>query len=142
MDHIRRYAVNPEVRMIVVLGEVGGDEEYQIVEAIKSGEIGKEVRTEYSHPPFPSSCLPILLPPTLHPLSLPPSYPYCYRLPFTLSHSLHPTIVAPLSLRMPPVLALLSHPLIPPHISVLSPPPPSCPLLPSPAPLFVERASL
>ncbi|CAH1788725.1 unnamed protein product [Owenia fusiformis] len=37
MDHILRYQAEPEVKMIVVLGEVGGNEEYKIVEAIKSG---------------------------------------------------------------------------------------------------------
>eukprot|EP00116_Pleurobrachia_bachei_P006054 sb/3466316/ len=38
-----RYNANPDVKMIVVLGEVGGVEEYEIVSAIKSGEITKEV---------------------------------------------------------------------------------------------------
>ena len=46
MDHIRRYNANPDVKMIVVLGEVGGIEEYEIVSAIKSGEMTKEVRRE------------------------------------------------------------------------------------------------
>ena len=44
MDHIKRYNANPDVKMIVVLGEVGGVEEYDIVSAIKSGEIRKSVR--------------------------------------------------------------------------------------------------
>ena len=44
MDHIKRYNANPNVKMIVVLGEVGGVEEYDIVSAIKSGEIRKSVR--------------------------------------------------------------------------------------------------
>ncbi|KAL5270375.1 hypothetical protein ACHWQZ_G001186 [Mnemiopsis leidyi] len=43
MDHIKRYNANPDVKMIVVLGEVGGVEEYDIVSAIKSGEIRKSV---------------------------------------------------------------------------------------------------
>ena len=43
MDHIIRYHDNPDVRMIVLLGEVGGTEEYQIVKAIKSGRICKPV---------------------------------------------------------------------------------------------------
>ena len=43
MDHIHRYNRNPDVKLIVVLGEVGGVEEYEIVEAIKSGLIRKAV---------------------------------------------------------------------------------------------------
>ena len=46
MDHIKRYNANPDVKMIVVLGEVGGIEEYDIVSAIKSGEIRKSVSLE------------------------------------------------------------------------------------------------
>merc|ERR1712170_210619 len=41
MDHILRYENDPEAKMIVVLGEVGGIEEYDICEAIKSGKITK-----------------------------------------------------------------------------------------------------
>ena len=41
MDHILRYEADPEAKMIVVLGEVGGVEEYEICEAIKSGKITK-----------------------------------------------------------------------------------------------------
>ena len=41
MDHILRYEADPEAKMIVVLGEVGGVEEYEICEAIKNGEITK-----------------------------------------------------------------------------------------------------
>ena len=43
MDHIKRYNANPDVKMIIVLGEVGGVEEYDIVSAIKSGDIRKSV---------------------------------------------------------------------------------------------------
>lgn len=43
MDHVIRYQENPDVKMIVVLGEVGGTEEYKICEAIKSGEVTKPV---------------------------------------------------------------------------------------------------
>ena len=40
-DHLIRMEKNPEVKMLVALGEVGGDGEYQIAEAIKNGEITK-----------------------------------------------------------------------------------------------------
>ncbi len=40
-EHIKRYEKNPNIKMIVVLGEVGGTEEYKIVEAIKKKEIKK-----------------------------------------------------------------------------------------------------
>ncbi|XP_065840261.1 ATP-citrate synthase-like [Oscarella lobularis] len=43
MDHIMRYQANPCVKMIVVLGEVGGIEEYQICEALRNGQITKPV---------------------------------------------------------------------------------------------------
>ena len=41
MDHLLRYHDDPEVKMLVLLGEVGGVEEYQVCEAIKSGRIHK-----------------------------------------------------------------------------------------------------
>jgi len=41
MDHILRYEADPEAKMLVVLGEVGGVEEYDICQAIKSGKITK-----------------------------------------------------------------------------------------------------
>jgi len=40
-DHLLRYNDNPEVKMLVLLGEVGGADEYQICEDIKSGRINK-----------------------------------------------------------------------------------------------------
>ncbi|KAK7508656.1 hypothetical protein BaRGS_00000222 [Batillaria attramentaria] len=40
-DHIMRYQNDPSVKMLVLLGEVGGVEEYRIVEAIKDGRITK-----------------------------------------------------------------------------------------------------
>lgn len=43
MDHILRYQANPEVKMIVLLGEVGGVEEYELIEAIKKGTINKPI---------------------------------------------------------------------------------------------------
>ena len=41
MDHIRRYHDDPNVKMLVVLGEVGGTEEYEIVTYINEGEFGQ-----------------------------------------------------------------------------------------------------
>uniref|UniRef100_A0A3B3Q7M5 ATP-citrate synthase n=1 Tax=Paramormyrops kingsleyae TaxID=1676925 RepID=A0A3B3Q7M5_9TELE len=43
MDHVLRYQDTPEVKMIVVLGEIGGTEEYKIGQGIKSGRITKPV---------------------------------------------------------------------------------------------------
>ncbi|MFT7797582.1 ATP-citrate synthase-like [Arapaima gigas] len=41
MDHVLRYQDTPEVKMIVVLGEIGGTEEYKICDGIRSGRITK-----------------------------------------------------------------------------------------------------
>jgi len=41
IDHILRYNDNPDVKMLVLLGEVGGTDEYEICNAIKSGRINK-----------------------------------------------------------------------------------------------------
>merc|ERR1719377_175830 len=41
LDHMIRYNDNPEVKMLVLLGEVGGIDEYDIMEAVKSGRIHK-----------------------------------------------------------------------------------------------------
>lgn len=41
MDHLLRYQAEPEVKMLVLLGEVGGTEEYKVCEAVKSGTINK-----------------------------------------------------------------------------------------------------
>nr|XP_039264716.1 ATP-citrate synthase-like [Styela clava] len=43
MDHIMRYEKNPDIKMMVMLGEVGGTEEYKICEGIKSRVISKPV---------------------------------------------------------------------------------------------------
>lgn len=40
-DHIMRFEADPNVRMLVLLGEVGGDEEYWIADAVKEGRIKK-----------------------------------------------------------------------------------------------------
>ena len=41
IDHILRFEDDPEVKIIVLLGEVGGVEEYGIIDAIKSKRITK-----------------------------------------------------------------------------------------------------
>jgi len=43
MDHLMRYHNNPEVKMLVLLGEVGGIEEYDVCEAIKTKKITKPI---------------------------------------------------------------------------------------------------
>lgn len=43
IDHILRYQDDAAVKMIVVLGEVGGVEEYKICDALRSGRINKPV---------------------------------------------------------------------------------------------------
>jgi len=40
-DHLMRYEANPNIKTIVMLGEVGGREEYKIVEALKTKKIKK-----------------------------------------------------------------------------------------------------
>uniref|UniRef100_A0A8C6WG28 ATP-citrate synthase n=1 Tax=Neogobius melanostomus TaxID=47308 RepID=A0A8C6WG28_9GOBI len=42
-DHVLRYQDTPGVKMIVVLGEIGGTEEYTICQAINNGRITKPV---------------------------------------------------------------------------------------------------
>ena len=42
-DHAIRYQHIPEVKMIVVLGEIGGRDEYSLVDAMKSGAVTKPV---------------------------------------------------------------------------------------------------
>ena len=41
IQHIMRYEKNPEIKMIVLLGEVGGTDEYDVVNALKKGKIKK-----------------------------------------------------------------------------------------------------
>nr|XP_003467024.1 ATP-citrate synthase isoform X2 [Cavia porcellus] len=43
MDHVLRYQDTPGVKMIVVLGEIGGTEEYKICSAIQEGRLTKPV---------------------------------------------------------------------------------------------------
>ncbi len=43
IDHIMRYEKNPKIKMIVLLGEVGGTDEYEVVDALKTGKITKPI---------------------------------------------------------------------------------------------------
>ena len=41
IDHLLRFEENPSIKMLVCLGEIGGTDEYEIVEAVKDGKIKK-----------------------------------------------------------------------------------------------------
>jgi ATP citrate (pro-S)-lyase len=41
LDHLLRFEKNPEIKMLVCLGEVGGSDEYTIVDALKKKQITK-----------------------------------------------------------------------------------------------------
>ena len=43
IDHLLRYERDPECKMLVLLGEVGGIEEYRVIEAVKAGVIKKPI---------------------------------------------------------------------------------------------------
>ncbi len=43
IEHLCRYERDDTIKMMVVLGEVGGSEEYRIAEAIKKGELSKPI---------------------------------------------------------------------------------------------------
>lgn len=43
IDHLLRYEADPECKMLVLLGEVGGIEEYRVIEAVKNGKIKKPI---------------------------------------------------------------------------------------------------
>ncbi len=43
IDHLLRYENDPECKMLVLLGEVGGIEEYRVIEAVKQGIIKKPI---------------------------------------------------------------------------------------------------
>ncbi|GAG88401.1 unnamed protein product, partial [marine sediment metagenome] len=43
IQHMMRYEKNPDIKMMVLLGEVGGADEYEVVEAIKKKKITKPV---------------------------------------------------------------------------------------------------
>ena len=41
IEHLMRYEKNPDIKMTVLLGEVGGTDEYEVVEALKTKKIKK-----------------------------------------------------------------------------------------------------
>ncbi len=43
IDHLLRMQDNPDVKYMILLGEVGGTEEYKVIEAVKSGKITKPI---------------------------------------------------------------------------------------------------
>ena len=43
IDHLLRMEKNPKVKYMILLGEVGGTEEYKVIDAIKEGKITKPV---------------------------------------------------------------------------------------------------
>ncbi|WFD29891.1 ATP citrate synthase [Malassezia sp. CBS 17886] len=43
IDHLLRYEADPDCKMLVLLGEVGGVEEYRVIEAVQQGRIKKPV---------------------------------------------------------------------------------------------------
>ena len=43
IDHLLRYERDPDCKMLVLLGEVGGIEEYRVIEAVKKGTITKPI---------------------------------------------------------------------------------------------------
>lgn len=43
IDHLMRYQADPQCKILVLLGEVGGIEEYRVIEAVKNGKITKPI---------------------------------------------------------------------------------------------------
>lgn len=43
IDHILRYQQDPDCKILVLLGEVGGVEEYKVIEAVKQGIVTKPI---------------------------------------------------------------------------------------------------
>jgi citrate synthase len=43
IDHMLRYQADPACKILLLLGEVGGVEEYRVIEAVKSGRITKPI---------------------------------------------------------------------------------------------------
>lgn len=43
IDHLLRYQADPECKILLLLGEVGGVEEYRVIEAVKQGIITKPI---------------------------------------------------------------------------------------------------
>ena len=43
IDHLLRYQAEPDCKILLLLGEVGGVEEYRVIEAVKKGQITKPI---------------------------------------------------------------------------------------------------
>ena len=43
IDHMLRFQADPECKLLLLLGEVGGVEEYRVIEAVKNGTITKPI---------------------------------------------------------------------------------------------------
>mmetsp|Transcript_55763 Transcript_55763/g.103149 ORF Transcript_55763/g.103149 Transcript_55763/m.103149 type:complete len:1088 (-) Transcript_55763:158-3421(-) len=43
IDHIMRYQADPSAKFMVLLGEVGGIDEYEVMDAVKSGKVTKPI---------------------------------------------------------------------------------------------------
>jgi ATP-citrate lyase alpha-subunit len=43
IDHLLRMEKNPDVKYMILLGEVGGTEEYKVIDAVKEGKITKPI---------------------------------------------------------------------------------------------------
>jgi succinyl-CoA synthetase alpha subunit len=43
INHLLRYEANPNIKLLVCLGEIGGTEEYEIVDALKNGKLTKPI---------------------------------------------------------------------------------------------------
>ncbi|KAH8816262.1 citrate synthase-like protein [Xylogone sp. PMI_703] len=43
IDHLLRYEADPECKILLLLGEVGGVEEYRVIQAVKAGAIKKPI---------------------------------------------------------------------------------------------------
>jgi ATP citrate (pro-S)-lyase len=43
IDHILRYQADPNCKILILLGEVGGVEEYRVIEAVRSGQVTKPI---------------------------------------------------------------------------------------------------
>ena len=43
IDHLLRYQADPECKLLLLLGEVGGVEEYRVIEAVKNGTLTKPI---------------------------------------------------------------------------------------------------
>ena len=43
IDHMLRYQADPDCKILLLLGEVGGVEEYRVIEAVKNGTITKPI---------------------------------------------------------------------------------------------------